>query len=79
MCVVLPCREINIKNMSFYVIFAGFKSFLLIFKVILLIFFTIFLGHQNPGPADYIRKVSLSMSYVSISPLLIGLWADPEP
>jgi hypothetical protein len=42
-----------------YVIFADVKSFLLDFKVSLLIIFTIFLGHQNPGPADKYTKVTV--------------------
>ena len=48
---VLPCREMNTKN---YVTFADFKSFQVVFidfQVILLIIFTIFFCHQNPGPA----------------------------
>ena len=70
--VVLPCREINTKIVifddfkSFQAIFMGFKSLLvrfIDFQVILLIIFTIFLGHQNPGPGDqHYASSSLLMS-----------------
>jgi hypothetical protein len=52
---VLYCNAVKLaqKNcMTFLLIFilSYFTLFLLIFKVILFIIFTIFLGHQNPGP-----------------------------
>ena len=60
---VLSCREINTKNYAIFVPFLPILShfrlfFLLVFKVILLIIFTIFLGHQNPGPGYYIIRIS---------------------
>ena len=54
--------------MSFYAIFAGFKSFQVIFIGLktLLIIFTIFLGHQNPGPGhNYIFRSPARHGYQS--------------
>ena len=49
---LLPYHEINTKNYVFLMISSHFRPFLLTFLIILLIIFTIFLGHQNPGPGN---------------------------
>ena len=49
MCVVLPCCETKTKNYVFFVSFLLVLSHSRSFYW----FFTIFLGHQNPGPGYY--------------------------
>ena len=51
--------------MSFLLVLSHFRPLLLIF-VILLIIFTIPLGHQNPGPANYYYSCNANFSKVTM-------------